>query len=223
MQQPKGIAVVLGVVFSLLIVGAVVGGVLLFKYESKTPLEPVNANAALQLGCTVDADCVSYCGTDPCYQPICGVTKIGAAGSCTCRSICGPIVTGGNTNATTNVNVNSATNTNSNVNSSTNANTNSTVSTTSWKLYTNAVLGFSFQYPANYRLHERVTGESEKLVVGVAPETLQEDLTFLVYNTPTVSDVPGGVLKQSGSKKMVLSATSGSVEQAILATFTFTE
>lgn len=139
MKQPKGIAVVLGVLFGLVIVGAVVGGILLFKSESKTQTPVANTNTALQLACNSDADCISYCGGDPNYQPICGVTTIGAAGSCTCRSTSGLIVPGGNTNVTVNAN--------SNTNVSTNANTNSTVSTTSWKKYTNTKVAYTIKLP----------------------------------------------------------------------------
>lgn len=161
MQHPKGIAVVLGVILGLVVVGAVVGGVFLIRGESKTQAPAANANAALQLVCSVDADCVSYCGGDPCYQPICGVTTIGAAGSCTCRSTCGPIAPGGNTNATTNVNTNST----ANVNTSTNANTNSTVSTTSWKLYTNTKYGYSIQYPANWILNTNALSSGDLYIL----------------------------------------------------------
>ncbi|MDP2789615.1 MAG: PsbP-related protein [bacterium] len=145
MQQPKGIAVVLGVLLGLVVVGVVVGGILLFKGESKTQIPVVNTNTALQLVCNSDADCISYCGGDSNYQPICGVTVIGAAGFCTCRSIAGSAVTTGNTNVTTNTN----TNANANVNASTNANTSSTVSTTSWKMYSDPQTRFTFLYPTD--------------------------------------------------------------------------
>lgn len=147
MQQPKGIAVVLGVILGLVVIGAVIAGVLLFKSESKKPIPATNTNTALQLGCSVDSDCSSYCGVDPCFQPICGVTTIGAAGSCTCRSTCGPIVPGGNTNAAAN------TNTNANVNVSTNVNANSSASTAGWKTYTNTKHAYSVLYPSDWRVN----------------------------------------------------------------------
>ncbi len=152
MQQPKGNGVVLGVIFGLVVVGAVVAGILFFKSESKTQAPATNTNAALQLTCSRDEDCTSYCGTDPSYQPICGVTTIGTEGTCTCRAVTS------NANATVNATTNSNANGNANVNASTPAkggsasggNTNSTVSTAGWKTYSSSYYGFSFRYPASW-------------------------------------------------------------------------
>lgn len=169
MQQPKGIAVVLGVIFGLVVVGAVVAGILLIKGELKNPSPVTNTNTALQLACSNDADCISYCGGDPSYQPTCGVTTIGAAGSCTCRSKSGIPATTGNTNATTSTNVNSATNANVNANVSTNANTNSTVSTTSWKLYTNTDFGYTIKYPSDWPIEPQNTSIKSVVTIGNTP------------------------------------------------------
>ena len=140
MQHPRGIAVILGVVIALGIIAAVVTGVFLVQRTSPTP-KTTDTNTALNLACTADADCTSYCGADPCYQPICGVTAIGAAGSCTCRSICGPIAT-----------TNSNGNTNTTVNTNSSANTNASVSTAGWKTYTDPQGVFSFKYPTGWTI-----------------------------------------------------------------------
>ena len=146
MQQPRGIAVILGVVISLGIIAVVVTGVVLIQRKPAVPAA-TNTNTALNLACTIDADCSSYCGADACYQPICGTTTIGGTGSCTCRSLCGPIVPAANTNAS------------ANVNASTNANINSSVSTAGWKTYTNSDTGYSFMYPPSFSVQAEVSGD----------------------------------------------------------------
>ncbi|MEK7631900.1 MAG: hypothetical protein AAB445_03470 [Patescibacteria group bacterium] len=138
MQHPRGIAVILGVVISLGIIAVAVTGVVLIQRKPAAPAA-TNTNAALNLACTIDADCSSYCGADACFQPICGTTTIGGTGSCTCRSLCGPIVPAANTNTSVNVNA------------STNANTNTAVDPTAgWKTYTNATQGYSVKYPSDW-------------------------------------------------------------------------
>lgn len=150
---PKGFTLLLGVVLAAMVIGVVVGGALLFRHQTSTTTNTSNANAALNLACSVDADCSSYCGGDQCYQPICGTTTIGGTGSCTCRSLCGPIAPAANTNA------------NANVNASTNANTNSTASTAGWKTYefksktTN--VKFAFSHPPTVG----VVGEDDSIVI----------------------------------------------------------
>lgn len=151
MRQPKGIAVVLGVILGLIVIGAIVGGIVLMRESHTTPTPAANTNATLQLGCSVDADCSTYCGADPCFQPICGVSSIGESGSCTCRSICGPIGNTGNTNTSGNVNISTNTNATVNTNTSTNSNTNTAVNTAGWKTYTDTKYGYSFNYPASWR------------------------------------------------------------------------
>lgn len=168
MQQQKGIAVVLGVILGLVVVGVVVTGILLIRKSQPIQVPISTTNTALKLSCNVDADCSTYCGADPCYQPICGVSAIGEAGSCTCRSICGPIVTGGNTNAKANTNASNA-NINSNVNTSTNENTNSTVSTTSWKMYTNTDFGYTIKYPSDWPIEPQNTTTKSVVTIGNTP------------------------------------------------------
>jgi hypothetical protein len=191
MQQPKGIAVVLGVIFGLAVVGVLIAGIFFFTRESKIPTPAGDTNVALQLSCTTDADCVSYCGADPCYQPVCGVTATGAASSCTCRSLCGPIVTGGNNNTNGNVNISK----NSNTNTSTNSNTNSAVNTTGWKTYTNDGLKYSFQYPQDWLVEDKASDAKRVYCVAEWPdcawsltvETTDKSLEGFItsYNTNT--------------------------------------
>lgn len=124
MQQPRGIAVILGVVISLGIIAVVATGV--FLIQRKPVVEnTTNTNTALNLACTIDADCSSYCGADSCYQPICGTNTIGGTGSCTCRSLCGPIAPA--------------------------ANTNTSVSTAGWKTYTNVEHSYTLKYPSDWK------------------------------------------------------------------------
>ncbi|MEK7518742.1 MAG: hypothetical protein AAB424_01965 [Patescibacteria group bacterium] len=181
MQQPKGIAVVLGVLLGLVVVGTVVGGVLFFRGEFKSQIATTpakggsasggNTNAALQLTCNSDADCISYCGGDPNYQPTCGVSTIGGAGSCTCRSTTGVTVTTGNTNVR--VNMNATVNANSSApggaGSGTAGNTNSTVSTTSWKLYTNTDFGYTIKYPSDWPIEPQNTSIKSVVTIGNTP------------------------------------------------------
>jgi len=134
-----GFTLLLGVVLGAVVIGLVVVAVFVVRHNPSGNTSTSNANAALNLACSEDVDCVSYCGTDPCFQPICGVTTIGAAGSCTCRSTCGPLApttnTSGNanTNATVNTNITTNTSGNANVTMNTNAakNTNTNASGTS--------------------------------------------------------------------------------------------
>lgn len=103
MQLPRGFSIVVGVIFGLAVVGVVMSAVLLFRGTTPEPAT-ANVNGALMLSCTSDADCASYCGTDACYTPVCATSTIGSAGSCTCRSTCGPVSTT-NANANTNTSV----------------------------------------------------------------------------------------------------------------------
>lgn len=237
MQQPKGIAVVLGVIFGLLVIGAVIGGVLLFKDESKTKAPVTNTNTALQLGCSVDADCSTYCGADPCYQPICGVTTIGEAGSCTCRSICGPIVTSGNTNTTTNTN---ASNTNTSANTNAATNTNNTVSTTSWKLYTNTELGFTLKFPSTWEGYTVGAVTSNNSIKFTHPKKVSSkgnpgEVSFIITRLNKGVAIPQGssLIQENANYTFVYSLSNAAApdemndywEQipTILSTFTFTE
>lgn len=145
MQQPRGIAVILGVVISLGIIAVAVTGVVLVQRKPAVPAA-TNTNGALNLACTIDADCSSYCGADQCYQPICGTTTIGGSGSCTCRSLCGPIAPAVNTNTTVNTNV------------ATNGNTNTAPDPTAgWKTYTNEQYSYQVRYPTAWKLTQEIS------------------------------------------------------------------
>lgn len=164
MQHPRGIAVVLGVVISLGIIAVVVTGVVLIQRKPAVPAA-TNTNGALNLACTIDADCSSYCGADSCYQPICGTNTIGGTGSCTCRSLCGPIAPATNSNTTTNANVNSS------------------VSTAGWSTYTNTAAGYTFLYPPTFGVSVESGGD-----VSIAGTNSAALKSFVRVSTDTVAD-----------------------------------
>ena len=169
----------LGVLLGLVVVGTVVGGVLFFRGEFKSQIATTpakggsasggNTNAALQLTCNSDADCISYCGGDPNYQPTCGVSTIGGAGSCTCRSTTGVTVTTGNTNVRVNMNATVNANSSAPGGAGTAGNTNSTVSTTSWKLYTNTDFGYTIKYPSDWPIEPQNTSIKSVVTIGNTP------------------------------------------------------